>query len=96
MRPLIAVVRRLPLTSGLVALIILLAIVTRALWEPLAGRSIAASTMYGLPAFESGSWWTVVTGAFFAAQPLQYVPILLGLLLFGGFAEWRLGTARAP
>jgi len=92
---LIAVVRRLPLTSGLVTVIILLAIVTRALWDPLAGRSLAASTTYGLPAFESGSWWTALTGALFVAQPLQYVPILVGLALFGGFAEWRLGTARA-
>ena len=89
-----AVVRRLPLTSGLVGVIILVAIVTRALWDPLAARPLSASTMYGLPAFESGSWWTVVTGAFVAAQPYQYLPILLGLMLFGGFAEWRLGTLR--
>jgi lysylphosphatidylglycerol synthetase-like protein (DUF2156 family) len=95
MSRLVSVVRRLPLTTVVVAVIILLATVTRALWEPLAGRPLAASTMYGLPAFESGSWWTVVTGAFFAAQPLQYVPILLGLAVFGGFAEWRIGSGRA-
>ena len=66
------VVRRLPLTTGLLLFIILVALVTRALWEPLAGRPLGASMMYGLPAFESGSWWTVVTGAVFAAQPLQW------------------------
>ena len=91
---LVAVVRRLPLTTGLVAVVLLLAIVTRALWDPLVTRPLGASTTYGLPVFESGSWWTVVTGAFFAAQPLQYMPILFGLMLFGGFAEWRLGTRR--
>src|SRR3954469_5474493 len=90
-----AILRRLPLTSGLVAVIILLAILTRALWEPLAGRPLGASTTYGLPAFESGSWWTVVTGALFAAQPMQYVPIIVGLAAVGGFPEGRLGTARA-
>ena len=35
------------------------------------------------------------TGAFFAMEPVQYVPILIGLAALGGFAEWRLGTARA-
>ena len=95
MRRVTAVVRRLPLTTGLVVAIILLGIVTRALWEPIAGRPLGLSTTYGLPAFESGAWWTVVPGAFFAQEPLQYLPILLGLALFGGFAEWRLGTARA-
>ena len=95
MHRVISLVRRLPLTTGLLAVIILLAIATRSLWEPLAGRPLGLSTMYGLPAFESGSWWTVFTGAFLAQEPLQYAPILVGLALFGGFAEWRLGTARA-
>ena len=89
------VTRRLPLTSALVVIVVTLAVVTRALWDPLLDRPLHASITYGLPALEDGAWWTVVVGAFFAAKPYQYVPILLGLMLFGGFAEWRLGTRRA-
>jgi hypothetical protein len=89
-----AVMRRLPLTSALLAVILALSVVTRTLWDPLLDRSLHTSLGYGLPAFESGGWWTLVAGAFFAARPLQYVPIIVGLAVFGGFAEWRLGTRR--
>ncbi|MGW5239355.1 bifunctional lysylphosphatidylglycerol flippase/synthetase MprF [Monashia sp. NPDC004114] len=88
------VVRRLPLTSALVVAILALSVVTRTLWNPLLDQPFHASVAYGLPAFEEGRWWTVITGAFFATQPLRYIPILLGLMAFGGFAEWRLGTGR--
>ncbi|WP_374969579.1 bifunctional lysylphosphatidylglycerol flippase/synthetase MprF [Terrabacter sp. BE26] len=88
------VTRRLPLTSALVVLVLTLSVVSRALWDPLVGRPLHASVTYGLPALEDGTWWTVFVGAFFAVKPYQYVPILLGLVAFGGFAEWRLGTRR--
>jgi lysylphosphatidylglycerol synthetase-like protein (DUF2156 family) len=88
------VTRRLPLTSALVVAILVLSVVTRTLWDPLLDRPLHASVTYGLPAFEQGRWWTVAAGAFFAAQPIQYLPILVGLMVFGGFAEWRLGTLR--
>jgi len=89
------VTRRLPLTSALVAIVLILSVLTRALWDPLLDRPLNVSITYGLPALEDGAWWTVVVGAFFAAKPFQYVPVLVGLVLFGGFAEWRLGTRRA-
>ncbi|GAB3880607.1 bifunctional lysylphosphatidylglycerol flippase/synthetase MprF [Terrabacter terrigena] len=88
------VMRRLPLTSALLAVVLALSVVTRTLWDPLLDRLLRTSLTYGLPAFESGDWWTVLTGAFFAPRPLQYVPILVGLAVFGGFAEWRLGPLR--
>ena len=89
-----AVVRRLPLTSGLVAVIILLSIVTRTLWDPLAATA-ARCRGHVWPAgvrvrlLVDGRDGRVLRGA-----ALQYLPILLGLMLFGGFAEWRLGTLR--
>jgi membrane associated rhomboid family serine protease len=88
------VTRRLPLTSTLVVVVLVLSVWTRTLWSPLLGQPLRDSATYGLPALEEGAWWTVVTGAFFAAQPFQYVPILLGLIVFGGFTEWRLGAWR--
>ncbi|NUR15375.1 MAG: DUF2156 domain-containing protein [Dermatophilaceae bacterium] len=86
--------RRLPVTSALLAVILALSVATRTLWDPLIDRSLHTSLGYGLPAFESGSWWTLVAGAFFAVRPFQYVPIIVGLAVFGGFAEWRLGPRR--
>ncbi len=91
----VTVMKRLPLTTGLVLVVLLVSVVTRTLWDPLGNRSLAASVAYGLPSFEDGAWWTVLTGAFFALQPVQYVPIVLGLAVLGGFAEWRLGTGKA-
>lgn len=93
-RPL-AVLARVPLTTGLVAAILIVGVLTGSLWNPLESRALFGSVTYGLPAIEAGQWWTTVAGAFFAIQPVQYLPILLGLALFGGFAEWRLGTAKA-
>ena len=88
------VTRRLPLTSALVVAILALSVVTRTLWEPLLDLPLRASAAYGLPAFDEGRWWTITTGFFFAARPIQFVPILVGLVVFGGFAEWRLGTLK--
>jgi lysylphosphatidylglycerol synthetase-like protein (DUF2156 family) len=58
-------------------------------------RGLLTDVGYGLPAFEAHRWWTLVSGAFFALHPVQYVPVVLGFLLLVGFAELRLGTRRA-
>jgi membrane associated rhomboid family serine protease len=91
----VTVMRQLPLTTGLLALVLLMSVVTRGLWQPLGTRPLGSSMAYGLPSFEDGAWWTLVTGSFLALEPVRYLPILVGLALFGGFAEWRLGTGRA-
>jgi lysylphosphatidylglycerol synthetase-like protein (DUF2156 family) len=87
--------RRVPVTVSLAVVILALAIVTGTLWSPLTGRPLRASLTYGVPAVEDGSWWTFLTGAFFARRPVEYVPITVGLLVFQGFSEWRLGARRA-
>lgn len=91
----VTVMRQLPLTVGLVLLVLVMSVVTRGLWQPLGTRPLGSSMAYGLPSFEDGAWWTLVTGSFLALEPVRYLPILVGLALFGGFAEWRLGTGRA-
>jgi lysylphosphatidylglycerol synthetase-like protein (DUF2156 family) len=85
----------MPFTIVMTLVILGLALASRGLWDPLAGRSLGRSVAYGLPAFEDGRVWTLATGAVFALQPLQYIPILLGFLVFGGFAEYCLGAGRA-
>jgi hypothetical protein len=89
------VLRRIPLTTALAVVIVAVSIVFRTLWQALDQRPLVGDVAYGLPSFEAGHWWTLVTGVFFAFKPVQYLPVLLGLLVFGGFAEWRLGSQRA-
>jgi phosphatidylglycerol lysyltransferase len=91
----VALLRRVPFTIAITVGILGLAVVSRSLWDPLQGRSLGRSVAYGLPAFEDGRVWTLATGAVFAIQPLQYFPILLGFLVFGGFAEYCLGAGKA-
>jgi hypothetical protein len=92
--PVAAWLRRVPFTITLTLVILGLAVATGALWDPLAARPLG-SWAYGLPAFDDGRAWTVVTGSLLAMQPAQYIPILLGCLVFGGFAEYLLGTRKA-
>lgn len=93
--PVAAVLRRVPLTTAVTLLILGLGLASGALWDPLADRSLGRSVAYGLPSFEDGRVWTVATGTVLALQPLQYIPILLGFLVFGGFAEYCLGAKKA-
>jgi phosphatidylglycerol lysyltransferase len=93
--PVAASLRRVPFTIAMTLFILGLALASGGLWDPLAGRSLGRSIAYGLPAFEDGRFWTVGSGAVFALQPVQYLPILLGFLAFGGFAEYCLGARKA-
>ncbi len=78
-----------------VVTLLVLGIVTGTLWSALSGRPLLDVVAYGLPALQDGRWWTPVTGAFFALNPLEYIPVVGGFLLLAGFAELRLGTRRA-
>lgn len=89
-----SVVRRVPFTAGVVVAMLVLAVVTTALWTPLQDLPLFEQVAYGLPALEAGRWWTPVTGSFFALTPAQYLPVAGGFAVMVGFAELRLGTAR--
>jgi len=86
--------RRIPFTLSVVAVMLVAAVATEALWSPLSGSAWWARVAYGLPAFEDGRWWTPVTGTSFASIPVQYIPVAGGFLVLVGFAELLLGTRR--
>jgi lysylphosphatidylglycerol synthetase-like protein (DUF2156 family) len=91
----LALVRRVPFTASVVAVMLVLGVLTQTLWDGLQGRGLFSSVAYGLPAFSHGKLWTVVTGALFALEPAQYLPVAGGFALLVGFAELRMGTRRA-
>jgi lysylphosphatidylglycerol synthetase-like protein (DUF2156 family) len=88
-------IRRVPFTASAVAVIVLVGLLTGAMVTRVSSHPWGDDVSYGLPAFAEGHMWTVITGAFFAATPLCYLPLLTSLALQIGFAERRLGTYRA-
>ncbi|WP_406209789.1 DUF2156 domain-containing protein [Kitasatospora sp. NBC_01560] len=85
-------VRRFPFTAGTVAVVLLVGLSLGGLWNALSDRSWYPDVAYGLPSFEAGRWWTVLTGPFLCATPLDYLPVLIGVVLLVGLAEARLGS----
>jgi phosphatidylglycerol lysyltransferase len=77
--PVLRVVRRLPATLALTALILACGVIWQGLWTPFEQSDAFDAVAYGLPAFEAGRWWTAFTGTFFVVQPWVYAPTLLGL-----------------
>ena len=94
-RTLPGIVRRIPFTLTVVAVMLVLGVATTSLWHALQDQPLFQTVAYGLPAFQAGRWYTVVTGALFALTPAQYLPVAGGFLLLVGWSEWRLGTRRA-
>ena len=94
-RAVLGVLRGVPFTIAVVVVMLVLGISTRTLWDPLVDRDLMAVVAYGLPAFQAGRWYTVVTGALFALTPAQYLAVTGGFALLVGWSEWRLGTKRA-
>ncbi|MDX2376262.1 DUF2156 domain-containing protein [Microbacterium sp. LRZ72] len=84
----------MPATLVLIALMIAAGVAGQGLWQPVTGQPWFDAVAYGLPALESGRWWTVVTGTFLVAHPLVYIPTLLS---FAGmaFVELRRGSRVA-
>ncbi|RTL68770.1 MAG: DUF2156 domain-containing protein [Pseudonocardiaceae bacterium] len=91
----VAVLKRLPFTAACTVIMIVVGLATGTLWSALEDRTWYDQVGYGLPTLENGHVWTLVTGPFFAVGPIFYIPMVLSFVLFTGWAEWRLGTARA-
>jgi len=87
-------IRHLPFTSGLIGVYLLVGVVSEALWTPAREQDWYPAVAYGLPALRDGDWWTVVTGTVVSEDPLHYSLIFAGILLFCGWCEHRLGSAR--
>ena len=93
-RAVLAVLRVVPFTIAVVVVMLVLGVATRTLWDALVARDLFDVVAYGLPAFQAGRWYTVVTGALFALTPAQYLAVTGGFALLVGWSEWRLGTKR--
>ena len=93
-RPLPTVLRRIPATLTLVALIVVVGVVWQGLWRPFEESELFTSVAYGLPNLSRGMWWTPITGTFFVNQPWVYAVTLAS---FWGMAylEFRRGTRVA-
>ncbi|MET0864344.1 MAG: DUF2156 domain-containing protein, partial [Nakamurella sp.] len=94
-RLLIELFRRLPFTATVTAIMLLLAIVTGTMWDAANDREWFGQIAYGLPGLTAGSWWTPITGSFFALEPMIYLPMVGSFALLVGFTEWRLGSRTA-
>ena len=90
----VTVLRTFPFTISVVVLMLVLGVATGSLWNALNERDLFQTVAYGLPSFQAGRWYTVVTGALFALTPLQYVAVTGGFAVLVGWSEWRLGTRK--
>jgi len=92
--PVLAVVRRIPATLTMVALILVVGVVWQGLWSPFEKTDLFADVAYGLPNFLDGKWWTPLTGTFFVNAPWVYLFTISG---FWGMAylEFRRGSRVA-
>lgn len=93
-RPAIRIARRIPATLVLVAALLIVGILTGALWHPFHRNPGMEVWAYGWPALEAGRWWTPVTGTFLVGHPGLY---LFAVASFAGMAylEFRRGTRVA-
>ncbi|WP_242616323.1 bifunctional lysylphosphatidylglycerol flippase/synthetase MprF [Microterricola gilva] len=87
--------RRSALTLSVLAVLLVVGVLSQALWLPASAAGWYENVAYGLPAFEAGRWWTPLTGTFLAAEPSHYVPITVLILGGLGWAERVLGARRA-
>ena len=89
-----AIAKRVPFTTAYVVITMVLSVVFGTLWSNAEDKSWYPDISYGLPAFEDGKWWTLVTGNFFALYPVYCLFVAGAFALLTGFAEYKLGTRR--
>ncbi|HEY9312798.1 phosphatidylglycerol lysyltransferase domain-containing protein [Williamsia sp.] len=87
-------VRRVPFTTAVLVVILVLGVVTGTLWDSIEHKSWFADIAYGYPALTDGKWWTPLSGMAFGLHPLRYLSLILLTAIFIGWSEWLLGTAR--
>lgn len=86
--------RRTPATLATLAVLLVVGVVSRGLWEPFDQSPGMQIWAYGLPAFDEGRWWTAITGTFLVVQPWVYIPTVIGLAALG-LLEFLRGTRVA-
>lgn len=88
------VLRKIPFTIVIVLICIAGGIATKALWVPAETSEILHRFGYGLPAFQDGQFWNVLTGMLVMPQPWMYALVIPLLALGAGFLEYRYGALR--
>jgi lysylphosphatidylglycerol synthetase-like protein (DUF2156 family) len=91
----LAVWRRLPFTTTVVAVMLVAGVASASLWRAAEAAAWYPDIAFGLPSFAAGRWWTLATGVFFAVEPWFYLPMVGSFVLFVGWAEHRMGTRLA-
>ncbi|MCZ4552730.1 hypothetical protein BH683_021790 [Williamsia sp. 1138] len=86
--------RKVPFTTTVVVAIIVIGIITGALWETVGDKSWFNDIAYGYPPLTESKWWTPLSGMLFKSSPLSYLFITLLFAVFVGWSEWLLGTVR--
>ena len=95
-RPLaLRLVRRVPLTIAFILALIVIGAVTGTLFSPTTEQPWFDQVATGLPAFEQGRWWTILTSPFFVKHPLVYLGVIPLVAAGLGWAEWCFGALRA-
>lgn len=91
---LLAALRHAPFALSLTASLLVVAVVSGALFAPASQASWYPSVATGLPAFAEGRWWSPLTSMFFVGEPWVYAFVVPFVLLSTAWAEWRFGTLR--
>lgn len=88
----LSLARTLPFTISFTVTFLIIAAISGSLYASASRLPWYESVATGLPAFEAGRWWTVLTSPFVLSPPYTYLTALP--LIMGGFgwAEWRFGT----
>jgi lysylphosphatidylglycerol synthetase-like protein (DUF2156 family) len=85
-------VRRVPFTSAVVLVMIVLGFASGSLWHAAEDQAWYPWIAYGVPTLEAGRWWTLLSGPLFAVVPPFYLAMTGSFALLVGWAEWRVGT----
>ena len=94
MKKLMAFISKTPATLIMATITILTGIVCGILWGPDYTHNVLQNFGYGLPAFESGIFLTILTGVFFATPPLVYLVAIPVFLVGAFYVEYTQGTVK--
>ena len=94
-RKLLAALRRIPFTLGLLGVLILCAVLINLFGEIRGHSAFLQRGGYGLSALREGRIWTLLTGIFLAVYPWLVAGNLWLIALFVGGYEARAGSKRA-
>lgn len=87
-------IKKVPCTTIILLASIITGVITKALWISAESSGLIDRVGYGVPAFRSGDFITVITGALVAPAPWMYALILVSLAIGGGYIEYKHGALR--